>query len=1673
MTVRQTDRQTDGFSALYSRLLNADCECLPESINLSSKGINDDAVCVISFGLYNNTTVKELDLSCNNISMYGMNKLSDCIKHPIHLEYVDLSGNDSSPWGVYCAIIRNCCVSSLILCGCEEVIKYFKEITDNIQINTMLRSLTLYASKHPVDSYKNVALKAKGNNTGILVIDGKLFCNTLVNNDEEITSNSNNRVVNIRVLLNADCECLPESINLSSKGINDDAVCLMSFGLYNNTTVKELDLSCNNISMYGMNKLSDCIKHPILLEYVDLSGNRSSPWGVYCAIIRHCSDNSLTLCGDKGMKHYVKKIADSLQRNMTLQSLTLCKIQRSTIQLIEQILVDNTTLRELNLSWKDDARRTKIFTRCKNRVNINILCDVHDEYSSTSLILSKKNIGDDAVYIITFAWHEYTTVKKLDLSYNHITIDGMNRLSECVKYATLLEYVDLSENRSSPWGVYCAVIRHCCVNSLTLCGDKGMGHNVKKIVHSLRRSTMLQSLTLCKIKRITMQLIEQILVDNTTLKELNLSWKDDARGTKIFTRQLRSNNRVNINILYDVHDEYSSKSFILSKKNIGDDAVYITTFVLHEYTTIKKLDLSYNNITINGMNILSECVKYATSLEYVDLSGNDSSPWGVYCAVIRNFCVDSLTLCGNEGMKYYVKEIKDSLQRNKRLQSLTLCKIKMQLIEQILVDNTTLRELNLSWENNAKGTKIFTRYNNNRVKINILCDVPNILSKQNIGDYAVYKTISAWHEYTTIIDLSCNNITVDGMNRLSECATYATLLEYVDLSGNDSSPWGVYCAVIRHCIVTSLTLCGDEGMEEYVKEITISLQRNTTLQSLTFCKIGRVGVSLIKQIVVNNATLKELNLSWENNARGKKICTRQLKSYSNNSLQRVVDVNILCDVYHENSVTTTNLPNMNIDDDALYVIAFGWYNDWHATELDLSQNNITNKGMEFISECVKTHNMSKFVRYVDLSDNKSSPWGVYCTIIKQCCVDSLTLCGNEGMIEYIQDIGYSLNRNMMLQSLTLCKIKGITMQLIKQILVDNTTLRELHLSWKDNAKGTKIFTTQLRSKNRLVNFNILSDDYSSKSFILSNITFALHDRKYMSAVNKLDLSYNNITIDGMNRLSEFVKYATSLEYVDLSGNDSSPWDVYCAIIRNCCVSSLTLCGEEGMKHYVKRITGSLQINKTLQSLILHASRSIVSHESTLGINGKLFFDTLVGDTTLNSKRVVNIRVLYDGSYECLLCTISLSNKNINDDSICPIAFGLCNNTTVSKLDLSCNNISMSGMSRLSECVKRTSLLQHVDLSGNDSSPWGVYCAIIKHCSGNSLTLCGCEGMKHYVTQITDSLQRNTTLQSLTLFKIRRTGLQIIKDILGNNTTLKEMNMSWKSKGTKIIHRHLTHDKFNRTHFDSSGHESLVDINIMYDGDFKPSSEIIDMSNKGIDDDAVCLIAFGLYNNTTIKKLNVSRNSITDDGAVAIADCLKANNTLQELNLSKVGITDEGLKSITEAIQVNKRLQKLDLSQNHISDDGMIMHCLKDNNTLEELNLSNTHISKEGLNLISEMLHASKHTTAATSVSKQARSSKDKKGSHGEETDVEELSTSLSVSFPSHKLPVKEQSTVTRKRNITKVEDSCHTKQKRGPPKKKAVPTQYIFNTHHCQRTVYLCVLIVLFIIYCILWLWLS
>ena len=244
------------------------------------------------------------------------------------------------------------------------------------------------------------------------------------------------------------------------------------------------------------------------------------------------------------------------------------------------------------------------------------------------------------------------------------------------------------------------------------------------------------------------------------------------------------------------------------------------------------------------------------------------------------------------------------------------------------------------------------------------------------------------------------------------------------------------------------------------------------------------------------------------------------------------------------------------------------------------------------------------------------------------------------------------------------------------------------------------------------------------------------------------------------------------------------------------------------------------------------------------------------------------------------------------------------------------------MKYLLESVKNKSVLQYFDISRNNSSPWGVYCAIIRHCCINNLTLCGDDGVEWYVKEITDSLESNRKLQSLTLCSIGRIGVEVIKEVLVKNTTLKKVNLSWTKvsyEGTRDKRNILLHTKCPLIYLLEDNNVRIdnreIDINILHESHCRPAPRSVSLSNMIINDDIVTIISFALYNNKKLHQLDLSYNYISSKGAVILFKAIKASSALEQVDVSCNTISDDGVESIGTCLEYNKTLKKIDLSSN--------------------------------------------------------------------------------------------------------------------------------------------------------------
>ena len=450
---------------------------------------------------------------------------------------------------------------------------------------------------------------------------------------------------------------------------------------------------------------------------------------------------------------------------------------------------------------------------------------------------------------------------------------------------------------------------------------------------------------------------------------------------------------------------------------------------------------------------------------------------------------------------------------------------------------------------------------------------------------------------------------------------------------------------------------------------------------------------------------------------------------------------------------------------------------------------------------------------------------------------------------------------------------------------------------RNKRKRLHVFQCYMEAKSNAEAPDVISDMFKNGSVIIDKEKLLPHHisslMTFMSNSSMqwktLELKHCKITDVGMNVLEQFIlEKVSTLECIDLSHNESSPWGVYCAYIRHCSCNSLTLGGDYGMKEYVNEITESLQSNTKLQSL------------------------KLKNITKEGFKPIFEVKALQK---------LDLSNSNLSDDGAVTISDGLKYNNTLMELNISQNSITNKGTMNITEAIQVNTTLQKLDISNNILSDDGA--AAISDGLKYNILLQELDMSQNKITNkwakmIGEAIKVNKILKKLYINhnSISDDGATAISDGLKYNISLQGLYMSWNkitSEGAKMIGEAI---KVNKT------------------------LQKLDINHNSISDDGATAISDGLKCNISLQELNMSYNEITSEGAKMIGEAIKVNKTLQKLDINGNSISDDGAAAISDGLKCNISLQELDMSYNKITSEGAkpIAEVIKINTTLHTLNL---------------------------------------------------------------------------------------------------------------------------------------
>ncbi|XP_077071165.1 uncharacterized protein LOC143723099 isoform X3 [Siphateles boraxobius] len=259
-SLRELDLSGNNIKELGVKMLSyllADPQCKLEKLGLRSCDISDGGCADLSSALRSNLShLRELDLSENDITESGIKQLSALMEHPqCKLEKLELRSCDISNGG--CADLSSALRSNL---------SHLRELdlSENHFGNSGIKQLSALM-EHPQFKLEKLELRScRISDRGCAVLSSALRSNPSHLRELDLSKNNitESGAKQLSSLLKHPL-CKLEKLGLRSCGISDGGCADLSSALRSNPShLRELDLSENVIIDLGIKQLSDLLKHP-------------------------------------------------------------------------------------------------------------------------------------------------------------------------------------------------------------------------------------------------------------------------------------------------------------------------------------------------------------------------------------------------------------------------------------------------------------------------------------------------------------------------------------------------------------------------------------------------------------------------------------------------------------------------------------------------------------------------------------------------------------------------------------------------------------------------------------------------------------------------------------------------------------------------------------------------------------------------------------------------------------------------------------------------------------------------------------------------------------------------------------------------------------------------------------------------------------------------------------------------------------------------------------------------------------------------------------------------------------------------------------------------------------------------------------------------------------------
>ncbi|KAF4097453.1 protein NLRC5 isoform X1 [Onychostoma macrolepis] len=1480
LKLSECDLTGKSCSALAS-VLSSDSSSLKD-LDLSNNNLQDSGVKLLSDGLKENCKLEILRLSDCSITEEGYKALASALRsNPSHLIELDLTGNDPGQSGVRQLIDLqhdpNCQLKTLLRFlgpAADEACQYVAGVVDENPL--LLRELNL--SEHKLD----MKLLAP------LLKDKHCKLNILVLNNSSIKDE--------------DCRVLAEALNS------------------NPSNLKELDLTGTKLRDSGMKIFSTLFKN----EQCRLEKLKSN---CICITKEGCAalatafnsnpsnlkelDLSETPLGDSGVTEISKLLGNS-QCTLNILRMSECNITEEGYKALASALRSNPShLIELDLTGNDPGQSgvEQLLDLIKEpdcKLNLRFLGPAADEACRyvtgivgknplllRELNLSGRELGDTRVNQITALLQDkHCKLNTLTLNNNRITAEGCAALT-----------LSLNSNPSN-------------LIELDLSGNKLGNSGIKEISPLLKNTQCrLEKLKLsdCSITEEGYKALASALRSNPShLIELDLTGNDPGpSGVKGLTDLLLSRH-------------YKLQTIRFLKSSTAEEACdHLTKALGTSPLLLKELDLNEDKLgDLDGMKLSALLMDSHSKVEKIKFRLNNCELTEKSCSVLATVLssktiLKEMNLNNSRLLNSGVKEICEGLKN-------PVCELKI----------LKLSKCDLTEESCSALASVLSSDSSSLKNL----DLSNI----NLQDSGVKLLSDGLKENCKLekLRLSDCSITEEGYKALASAlrSNPSHLIE-LDLTGNDPGPSGVKELIeLQHdpnCQLKTLLRFLSPEAEEACQYVTGIVGKNPLLLrelNLSECKYLKNVKQLAALLKDKHCRLSIIQLN--NNSITAEGCADLTSAFklnpsnlieldlSGNNLGETGVNNLCCLLQNPQCrLEKLKLSDCSITEESYKTLTSALASNSHLIELDLRGNDPGQSGVKLIMDFLQ------------------SGWSK---------LKNISFLRNSAAEEACKYLTEALGENpLLMQEMDLSRIKlgDLDWEKISALLVDShCKVKKIKLNdIKLNKKSCLVLATVLSKNNTLKEMDL------SKSHLLDSGVKEICEglKKPVCKLKILRLSDCSITEEGYKALASALRSNPShLIELDLTGNDP---------------------GESGVEQLIKVQQNQSCKLETLRFLQSPADEACQYVTGIVRKNPLLLRELNLSGQNLNLKKFNLLTALLKDKH-CNINRLQLCDCGLTEESCSALATVLRSNSSLKELDMSNNNLQDSGVKKLQMGLENAKCtLEKLRLSKCGITEAG-YTALASALRSNpshliELDLTGNDPGQSGVKELNNLLQdKHYKLKTLRfLSSAADEACQYAMKVQGKNPLLlRELNLSENKLGDTRVNQITAllqdkHCKLNIIHLckcsitekqcliltsalkSNSSHLKELNLsgNKLGDGGVENLGvllsnsqcklEKLNLCGCSITENQCAIMMSALFSNFShLRELDLSDNKIKNTGVKILCDVLKDSHCkLERLRLSQCEITDEGCSDVTSALKSNpSHLRELNLSENTLGDSGV-------------------------------------------------------------------------------------------------------------------------------------------------------